>query len=382
MVIPNYSENSLVNLMSSIIHHFHGNSPYASLKRPVQLKQNVVLIVLDGLGYEYLKKKGQNSIFAKHLDQQLTSIFPSTTAAAMTSFYTGLAPHNHAVISWFTYLREVGVISTILPFCIRGFNYSLKTKTIEPEDILQFPSLLDKLPVLKTAIIPTDFMTAPYSQVTLKHIQKLGSSDLDQILGSILWQLTQPSAGPQLIFAYWPGFDHYAHETGIGSEKTFTHFTYLDTKIRHFFDELDRRVTDTTILITADHGLLDSTPETYIDLQQHPKFAECLTLPLSGEARAPIFYVRPSKVTQFESYFHQFFSTFGQLYKSEDLIAMNYFGLHKPHPRLFERTGDYIALMDKNCLMRDHILGENPESLIDFHGGISPDEFFVPLIVK
>ncbi|PIU09096.1 MAG: hypothetical protein COT31_00635 [Candidatus Moranbacteria bacterium CG08_land_8_20_14_0_20_34_16] len=57
--LPNYKDGSIVNLMSSIRKAFGGKSPYQPLKdfnNGEISNKNIVLLIVDGLGYEYLKK--------------------------------------------------------------------------------------------------------------------------------------------------------------------------------------------------------------------------------------------------------------------------------------------------------------------------------------
>ncbi|MBW2969434.1 hypothetical protein KY314_04980, partial [Candidatus Woesearchaeota archaeon] len=65
----------------------------------------------------------------------------------------------------------------------------------------------------------------------------------------------------------------------------------------------------------------------------------------------------------------------------KEMINKNYFGLKKPNPKLFDRTGDYILITKNNYMIKDFILGEKKEFHIGNHGGTSKEEMFVPLIL-
>src|SRR5690606_2963232 len=77
--------------------------------------RNVVLIVLDGLGYEFLMRQDHGRFFRQHLRGRLTTVFPSTTASAVTSFLTGLAPQQHGLTGWHMYFKELGAVLSVLP---------------------------------------------------------------------------------------------------------------------------------------------------------------------------------------------------------------------------------------------------------------------------
>ena len=149
---PNYFNGSLVNLMSSIIQHFGGVSQYSPLKN-LPLSQlegvdNIVLILLDGMGYNFFMRNAKllDYPIMDKLHAKVTSVFPSTTAAAMTTIYTGVAPKNHGCLAWFTYLKELGLISTIPPLKRRGYNDYITTNHVSAMDILQLQSTFEQIP--------------------------------------------------------------------------------------------------------------------------------------------------------------------------------------------------------------------------------------------
>ncbi len=50
-------------------------------------------------------------------------------------------------------------------------------------------------------------------------------------------------------------------------------------------------------------------------------------------------------------------------------------------PRLRERVGTHVLLMEPGWTIVDHVEGETVHELIGVHGGLSADEMLVPLIV-
>ena len=113
----------------------------------------------------------------------------------------------------------------------------------------------------------------------------------------------------------------------------------------------------------------------------HPKLVETLTLPLTGEPRAVYCYVRPSKVREFKHYVKTELAHCCDLYKSENMIDNNWYGLYTPNQRLEERIGDYVLIMKDNYIMKDVLLGDELKIHIGNHGGVSREEMLVPLIV-
>ncbi|MCJ7817473.1 MAG: phosphodiesterase, partial [Candidatus Thorarchaeota archaeon] len=116
---PDYT-NSIVNLMSSIGHASGVTSPYAPLDfdslASIGESKNIVLLIVDGLGYNYLREYGKDSLLKQNLKESICSVYLPTTGSAITSIMTGVAPQQHAVTGWFVYLKEYGLVSRILPY--------------------------------------------------------------------------------------------------------------------------------------------------------------------------------------------------------------------------------------------------------------------------
>ncbi|MFX0091886.1 MAG: alkaline phosphatase family protein [Candidatus Hodarchaeota archaeon] len=383
-ISPEYKGNSIVNLMSNLLSHFGGQPKYPSLSclHPSDLNNasNIVLIVVDGLGYNYLKTYGRHSLLHKHLRGKITSVFPSSTASAMTSFYTGLAPLNHAVPGWYTYLKELGVVSKILLLSSRAFKNSITSEKVSPHALFQCQSIFNILKAKSYFILPNGINDSQFSTFFGGKSTRLGYNDVQDFFDKLLYGLKLEKK-QNFVFGYWPQLDYDSHLEGTKS--TVQDFQAFNTGLEKLLDSLEsKNLQDTTkILITADHGLVDSPPERKVHLRDHPKLQSTLTLPLCGDHRAVFLYVRPSKVIDFEQYIKNHLNHAGTLMKTETLISRGYFGLYDPHPRFYDRIGDYAMIMKENYAFMDHLLGEDTKGLAAEHGGLNEDEMNVPLIL-
>jgi hypothetical protein len=86
--------------------------------------ENVVLFLLDGLGYNEWRKQKETG-FVGALSRRgnvrpITTVFPSTTAAALTTISTGLTPQEHGLPEWYVYMKEIGEVIVTLPFARAG----------------------------------------------------------------------------------------------------------------------------------------------------------------------------------------------------------------------------------------------------------------------
>jgi predicted AlkP superfamily pyrophosphatase or phosphodiesterase len=377
MVLPNY-KNSIVNLLSSITRNFNYPHKYSELSsltsKELKSSKNVVLIVLDGLGYEYLKKQ-KNSFLAKNIKSKLTTVFPSATSAAITTFITAEAPKQHAFTGWFLYLKEIGQISLSLPFVSRADKKPITI--IDVKDVLSSTSIFEKIKVDSYLIMPSRIINSKFTSNNSKKAKKLGYNTIGGFLSQIKKAINKNKR--KYIYAYWPFFDGLSHDFGANSKETLSHFKLLDKKIEEFIKKIQG--TNTTVIITADHGLIDTPKKNRINLEDHPKLKECLTLPLCGESKVSYCYVHPSKTAQFEKYVKTKFKKYCELHKSIDLIKKGYFGLFNENEKLLDRIGDYVLIMKDNYILKDKLLNEKKGLHVSHHGGLSKEEMLVPLIV-
>jgi hypothetical protein len=381
-MIPNYRDGSIVNLMSSIAKAYGSKPQYGELKilsaKELKSSKNIVLLVFDGLGYEYIKKKGKGTVFEKYLNGHITSVFPSTTAAAITTFYTGTAPQQHAYTGWFMLLKELGVVATILPFSPRYGRVPFSFEGYQKKDVLSEKAFTEKINVKSYLITSKEISKSDYTKATSKKSAIVAYKGMDDFFNKIA-KTIKSGRNKKYIQGYSPDFDSISHEYGVQSKKAEKCFFAIEKGLAKLIKNIQG--TNTTLIITADHGLLDSTKKTTIYVDDHPKLKECLTLPLCGDARVGYCYVHPDKAKQFEKYVKTKLKKCCNLYKSKELVKKNYFGLFKEDKRLIDRIGDYTIIMKGNYCILDQILNKKRPYLIGHHSGLSKDEMLVPLVV-
>ena len=382
MTLPDYHGGSLANLMASLRAALgRPSADYPPLRglppEEIADARNVVLLVADGLGLDLLRRIGAGSAWERHRRGAMTSVFPSTTASAITTFMTGEAPQQHALTGWFTYLAEAGSVLAVLPFRARFGGASLSAAGIAPRDLFGLTPLFDTLAVPSVVVAPawiagTDFNTAHSGSA-----RRIGYKGLAQLFASVASVAEAP--GRKYIYAYLPDIDALAHEHGTGSDKVAARFQELDRLFGNFLETL--RGSDTLVIATADHGLIDTAPERMVKLSDHPELERTLVLPLCGEPRAAYCYVHPDRGAAFERYVGDKLGHCAELHRSEELLQRGFFGLGEPHPRLARRIGHYTLLMKDNWVIKDQVAGEKPFQHIGVHGGVSAEEMTVPLVV-
>jgi predicted AlkP superfamily pyrophosphatase or phosphodiesterase len=381
VLLPDY-RNSIVNLMSSILAGL-GREPslYPPLAAPppasLSQARNVVLLVIDGLGFDYLTGPGRGSLLHQHLQGRITSVFPSTTVSAITVFLTGLAPQQHGLTGWFMYFREIGAVTVVLQFRQRLSPHSLRDCGVQPAQLFDHSSVFDQLNVVPYVVAPQRIIDSDFNQVFSGLARRRAYSSSKQFF-TVIADTLRESDERKYLYAYYPEIDALSHLHGVHSRQVEAQFSALDKAFGEFLKAIAG--TDTALIVSADHGFIDSEPDRVIELDQHPELAETLILPLCGERRAAYCYVHPEKTQRFERYVLSELAEYALLYKSEQLVEQGYFGLGVPHPRLQERIGHYTLIMKENYTLKDWLLGERRHTQVGVHGGLSEAEMEVPLI--
>ncbi len=383
MLFPDYYGGGIVNLMSSLEQGM-GSSfnlyPSANALPVPELRQsrNVILVVVDGLGYDYLTSKGVGSNLHGHLRSSLTSVCPSTTSAAVPTFLTGVAPQQHGFTGWFAWFREVGSVLAILPFQPRHGGCSLEQLDFHPGMLSGCESMFERIHTGKHVVMPERIAESEFNMAFHDGASIWKFTGLSDFFGVIKQAATSENER-NYVYAYWPEFDSIAHSRGIGSAEVAQHFAELDQAFGKFLR--DMQGTDSKIIVTADHGFIDIPSSGVIQMSDHPELADTLVLPLCGEQRFAFCYVHPDKTDRFKQYVTSELAHAVELHKSSDLIEQGWFGLGEPHPELASRIGHYTLVMKPGSKIRDRVLGEKPKRHIGVHGGVRQEEMQVPLVV-
>lgn len=382
--LPDYNGGSIANLMASIAAAcgVKDAPPYPALASlpPHRLSKakNIVLVVIDGLGMDTLQRLGPGGHLHRHLAGGLTSVFPSTTATAATCLLTGQTAQQHGLTGWHMFFREIGCILAVLPLFPRHGGPRLRECGVDPDLLLRAHPLFPRLSRPGHVVSPKFIINSDFNLLHSAGAERHAYEGVAEFFASIR-DVVKTGRGRQYLHAYYPTLDSLAHEYGIASAEVAKCFAILDAGFGQLLQDL--RGSDTLVLVTADHGFIDTTPAQSLNLAQYPDLAATLALPLCGERRAAWCYVRPQLAWRFEQCVAEQLADVAWLYRSEDLIAKGWFGRGPAHPKLAERIGDYALIMKDNWTLGDTLPGEKPYHLIGVHGGVSQAEMQVPLIM-
>ena len=375
---PEYGGGSLVNLIASVVEGRGGRPRHAPLSvlpaKELADARNVVLFIIDGLGDNYLMRQAGGEL-SRRRRAAITSVFPSTTASAITTSYTGCTPLEHGLTGWFTYFGEAGYVAAPLPFRTRGDNVPLRQKGFAPARAFPAAPLF---PSLETRSIVVTYQQIIDSDYNLRHCEgaeRLAYQTLEEFVAQVQAAV---KSGPErkFIYAYWPEYDAISHRHGSLSPEAALEFARIDAAFGRLLARLSG--TDSIVLATADHGFIDVPDEDSLLLPA--SLASMLRFPLCGERR--VAYCHVHSPNEFMERAKQWLGDRADVKRSTELVEEGWFGPGEPHPRFGERIGDVALVMRGKFTVKDWTPGEHRYMHIGNHGGPSEDEMMIPLIVE
>lgn len=376
IVLPNY-DHSILNLITSILKYYNVETNHSSLKNLDEILQkrykNVIMLVLDGMGEHILNKISPQGYFNNHKLDCITSVYPSTTTAALTTYYSGKPPYESGWIAWSQYFKEYGRAVDML-----SHMESYKRESIKDANLNVFESIVNYKPIFEkieeaSPNIKAYELTPSYSDKRAK--RSIRADSLDEIIANIEMLCKNPEE--KFIFAYSDNPDGLLHKFGTTSQEAKEFITNAENKIANMCDNLPE---DTVLIISADHGHRDI--EKAYTILDYPEIQECLILPASLESRFLSFWVKENMKKEFEE---RFYKTFGEeflLLKKEELLDKHLLGYGEKHPKIDDFIGNYVAISIASSMIRlETFLAEGKKVKKSTHCGLTKEEMEVPMIV-
>ena len=377
MAFPDYN-NCILGIPNSIMGYYGTKTthPGAALLDSALAGEykNVLFMIYDGMGTAMMDDNlPEDNFLRKNTTTKLSSVFPPTTVAACTSYYSGQSPYEHGWLGWALYFNEYdkqievftdkeyfsrlpsggnNIANTLMPFTTiyskieKATSGKVKTYSLypvsfarpaEPETVIGYDTY--------------DDMLAKTKDLCLRNHQKF-------------------------IIAYYPQPDGMAHKLGCRSDEVKSLLMDMDAKTKAFCEDLN----DTLVIISADHGHIDVYKDVFLNEIQ--ELDECLLRPPSIEPRAASIFIKPGMEDRFTELFNKHLGDDFLLFSKQKVFDMNLFGPGEGHLKFNEFMGDFLAAATGNALLR-YRLPNSPEPVkfLSHHAGMTAAEMYVPLII-
>lgn len=376
IIFPDY-EHSILNLINSILKHYKVETKYATLPKLDKILEkeykNIVLIILDGMGEHILKNSSPNGFFdQKHLDI-ITSVCPSTTAAALTTYYSGKPPIETGWIAMSQYFKEYGRAIEMFSK-LDSYTYEeISDAKINVSELVKYITVHEQIEsaskdVKAYEISPANCMKASKRTINADNIDSMCDS-IKEICNN---------EDKNFIFAYNENPDAVLHEYGCNSKEVIQFIKDTENKIENMCKQLEN--TDTLFIISADHGHKDvKNAYSILDLKE---IQDCIIMPPSLDARALTFWVKEDKKKQFEEYFKTKFKDEFLLFTKEEFLNKHILGYGTPHKKIDDFLGNYIAISISDSIIKlGTKVSKDRYNYKSAHCGFTKEEMEVPVII-
>lgn len=359
LVLPDYNGACISGIVPALLDP-SSNWP-AWIPEVAADAEQVVLLVLDGIGWNQLvDRRHLAPTMAAMVGGPITSVAPSTTATALTSISTGVAPGLHGIMG---YRMVVGrEVLNVLRWSANGRD---ARSSIPPESLQTYDAFEGQRPPVITR---AEFRDSGFTRAHLEKTRLVGWRVASTLVAEISFALQR---NEPFVYAYYDGIDKIAHEFGLDRHYD-AEFGFVDRLVA---DVLEVLPPGAVLVVTSDHGQVDVGDDvvapdaavmSHVDVQ-------------SGEGRFRWLHARPGHA---RALFDAALAHHGDrswVVTVDQVIDEGWFG-----PTVTDdarsRLGD-VALVAREALAFSDPADSGAFPLRARHGSLTADEMFVPLLV-
>jgi hypothetical protein len=393
--LPAYGDACFDMLPATVLHALDGAGP----GRPLDLEQlagryeRVLLVYFDAFGWRWYEQHVDHPLFAHARERgrvsRLTSQFPSTTAAHMTTIHTGLPVGVHGVYEWFTFLPKLNRIIAPLIFSFAGDELpnTLLSSGVAPGDVYpesDFYATLRDAGIAAHVAFPSEIAASTPTTMLLRHATVHPFAEVAEGVGAVGRALAQAERG--YGFVYLPNVDAAMHRLGPDHD-------VVERMIDETLGALELSLVrgslppGTLVLITSDHGMaaIDPGRTLYVN-ELWPGLSEHLAIGADGRPLAPagssrdlFLHTRPESHELVRATLQTHLEGRAEVHSVAELIQAGVFG-SRIGERFRARVGDLVAL----AYPGEAVYWSDPprftQPYYGQHGGLTPAEMEIPLI--
>ena len=331
---------------------------------------NAIVVLIDGLGAELLRTRSGH---ARTLSSAFTSKavieagFPTTTAAALASLTTGVAPGQHGLVGYSVLDPEHDRVVNQLS----GWDDRLDPATWQLAPTLFETAVSEGYEAL--AIGPERYLDSGFTRAVLRGARYVPAATIADRLEQAAAQIA--GRGQRLVYVYVPELDQAAHAHGRDSQEWVNALEITDAAVRTLTAALGPR---DGLLVTADHGILDIAQHSHVLVPDGPLLDGVRFV--AGEPRCLQLHVEQGvDVDALAQRWRDSEGARAWVVTRAEAIAAGWFG--DVRPEVVPRIGDLIVAARKAVAYYDGRLASPPgRSMVGQHGSWSPAELRVPLL--
>jgi predicted AlkP superfamily pyrophosphatase or phosphodiesterase len=351
----------------------------------------VVLLFVDAFGWRFYERF-QDAAFIKRIAkhgkiEKLTSQFPSTTAAHVTTLHTGLPVGVTGVHEWFYYEPKVDRIIAPLLFSVAGTKGrdTLSVKNVKAAELYPkgiFYPELKKMGVDSFNFGLRDYTPSTYGNVVMAGSEMRSFKTLSEAFVN-MGMLLKEQKNPTYIQLYFDKIDSLAHEYGPNGAQTEAEIETFLLMMEHYFERTFKGKKRILFMMTADHGMCEVDPKTTVFLNTNPNFEGFqrflkknrrghLLVP-AGSPRDMFLYIKDDMLDEAQSFLARRLEGKADVVKTDALITDGYFG-NEISSRFRERVANLVILSYRYESVWWYEKDKYDQKYYGHHGGLTPQE--------
>jgi predicted AlkP superfamily pyrophosphatase or phosphodiesterase len=360
----------------------------------------VILFFVDAFGWRFFDQYQQRSPFLRRAAEQgliskLTSQFPSTTAAHVTTIHTGLPVGESGVYEWYYYepLLDRMIAPLLFSFAGDKSRDTLKSAGVSARALYPSRTLYHDLQphgVDAVVLQPHTYAASPYTQVVAHGARVVPYRTLPEALVT-LGQLLDRQKGKAYYFLYIDSIDTICHRYGPESAHTAAEIeVFLATMELIFHRRMAESKRRALFLLTADHGQVAIDPATTIYLNQRfPQIQSYLMTNRAGQPLAPagssrdmFLHIKEPHLEEAHAFLRQALDGHAEVYRVRELIEQGFFGINPPSEAFLSRVGNLVILPYQRESVWWYEKGRFEQKYYGSHGGLTREEAETLLLVQ
>lgn len=364
-VLPDYAGANLVGLVPALSAAPGARADW--LPEPLAAAEQVVLLVVDGLGWLQLQERTHLApCMSAMAGDAITSVVPSTTATALTSITVGVPPAQHGVVGY--KVAVDGPTGQEVMNVLRWRTPSGDARAfVDPEEFQPLKPFGGRaVPVVSKA----EFAGTGFSLAHQRGVPVAGSVAASSLKVDVCRLV---GVGEPLVYAYYEGVDKVAHYNGFGDHYD-AELAEVDRIVGELLEALPSGV---ALAVTADHGQVSVGDRARVIDQA---IVERTRL-ISGEARFRWLHAAGEGETAIKELAGVASDIYGHdawIATIDEVEAEGWLG-GPLTDRVRARLGDVAVAAHAPVGFLSP--AENGEPVLRCrHGSLTPDEMFVPLL--
>lgn len=368
---PGYGRSSVAEVLTSAAAALKVPGFANTLELPAA--QRVCVVMVDGLGRSLLKQRAGHAPYLRSLldaGRTLTAAFPTTTAASLASLGTGLPPGQHGMVGYDVLDPDQDKVVNMLGNWDPG---------VDPRRWQPFPTVLEQaaehVPV--TTVSLPRFADSAMTRAALRggtHAPGTGIHARVQAAAESL-----ASEKRMLMYFYFNELDKTGHRYGAQSPEWGGALEELDSALKRFTARLPPH---TLVVLTADHGMVDTAPADRIDFSADPALVDGVRH-TAGDPRMVQLYLEPDApagtLERLAASWQQSMGNKAWILTRDQAVAAGLFG--PVREEILPRIGDLlVAAREPVAFFDTRQASPSALQMVGQHGSLTRAEREVPLL--